>query len=263
MSILHICGVSDVGCLREENQDAILAGSIIERKELQLILPQDGYYIKHYGLLCAVADGLGGHQGGAVASHLALDYLAKGKLNVNRTLLAQEFGGQLVKHIKDAHDLVLEKGQVEPEYYGMGTTLTGIFLHQNFSMFFHVGDSRLYRFRGDFLMQLTKDHTVESMTQQVTGESSAAAKSGIITNCIGGGKEVRCNPEVGEANFKEGDILLLCSDGLSDMLALENIEEIIASKKGLDSATHGLVDAAKKAGGHDNISVVLIEKQYA
>lgn len=260
MSRLKICGISDAGCLREKNEDTFLVGSIIERKEMQLIVPCEGYHIEHYGLFCAVADGLGGHQCGDVASHLVLESLAKESFAFKDYSSPRELEVKLEEHIKHYHDFILKQGEEKPEFYGMGTTLTGVYLHQSFNLLFHVGDSRLYRYRGDFLAQLTKDHTIESMTHQVSGELPDKPKSGMITNCIGGGASAGCNPDTGEVQFKTGDILLLCSDGLSDMVAMETIENIIARSEELTSAASDLAAAAKEAGGHDNITAVLIEK---
>ena len=261
MSLVEICGISDRGLLREENQDAIMVDGLIERKEFRLLLHDDGLYYSKHGLLCAVADGLGGHQGGATASMLVLEALSRERHYSGKRLNLTDAKKHIEKQIQDLHELLIKQGQSSPDLYSMGTTLTGVYLNLDYNLFFHVGDSRLYRFRGDFLMQLTKDHSLENITQQVTGEPETGAKSGTITNCIGGGISVKCEPEIAEINYVTGDTLLICSDGLSDMLALEKIEETLSCQKDLALAAYKLVDSAKDAGGHDNISVILIGKR--
>lgn len=259
--MLHVCGISDLGCKRDENQDAILVDSIIEKKEIRLALPIEGHYYSHYGLFCAVADGLGGQKGGAVASLIALEFLAGKKYELSKLSHSSQVEDYLRDNIQSIHKQVIGQGQLNHELEGMGTTLTGVYLHSNYKVFFHVGDSRLYRFRGNFIMQLTMDHSLESLTQQEGGEYDQASKSGIITSSIGGGKLGSCKVDTGEINFIKGDILLLCSDGLSDLIALESMEEILAGRDDLATAAHCMVYAAKEAGGSDNISLVLIENK--
>ncbi len=257
--MLQVCGISDLGCKRDENQDAILVDSIIEKKEVRLTLPLEGHYYPHYGLLGAVADGLGGQQGGAVASLIALEALAGKKYELSKFSQASQATDFLRDKIQSIHKLVIDQGQLNPELEGMGTTLTGVYLHHNYKVFFHVGDSRLYRFRGGFMMQVTMDHSLENISQQEGGEYNQTSKSGIITSSIGGGKSASCEVDTGELKFTQGDILLLCSDGLSDMVTLEAMEDILAGRDDLVSAAHSMVNAAKEAGGSDNISLVLIE----
>ncbi len=257
--MLRICGISDLGCKREDNQDAFLVDGIIEKKEITLILPMDGHYYPHYGMLCAVADGMGGQQGGEVASLIVLESMAGKKYELSKFSQASEASDYLQNSIESIHRLINEQGQLNPELTGMGSTLTGIYMHHNYKLFFHVGDSRLYRFRGDFMMQLTKDHSLESLSEQASGYYQQASKSGVLISSIGGGNSAQCKVDSEEISFIEGDILLLCSDGLSDMVTLESMEGVLKSRNNLFEAAHSMVNAAREAGGSDNISVILIE----
>ncbi|GFP40334.1 PP2C family protein-serine/threonine phosphatase, partial [Candidatus Hakubella thermalkaliphila] len=128
---------------------------------------------------------------------------------------------------------------------------------------YHAGDSRLYRLRHSGLKQLTKDHSlVQSLIElgQITIEESYAhPQKNVITNCLGGGNS-NCEPEVAH-NYTafEGDIFLLCSDGLSDIVDADKIEEILNSERMLREKVNFLIDAANEAGGKDNITAVLIK----
>lgn len=260
MNLLHICALSDVGCRREENQDAFLVNTMVEKSMLELVLPYSGFYFSYYGLLAAVADGLGGHRGGATASELVLRSLATKVLDLaGRSDFdsAREYLGHYIQHL---HHAILEEGQKNHRLSGMGTTLTGVYLHPDFGLFFHAGDSRLYRFRGDFLMQITRDHSPENLSLPLPEQLSVRPQSSIITNCIGGGSAGHCRPDIGNLTLGTGEILLICSDGLSDMLPVEAMEEILGRREGLMAAARDLVDAAKGAGGNDNIALVLVER---
>ncbi len=259
MRYVSVYGLSDRGCRREDNQDAILVGGIMEKSECYLRLPREGYYIYTKGLLCAVADGMGGHRGGNEAGLLTLEMLAA---NESSLAACDEPGAAclaLEELIVSIHKKVLRESKTRPELTGMGSTLTGVYLRPSYSIYYHVGDSRLYRYRGDYLAQLSEDHTLESLSQRATGEICTGAKRGIITNCVGGGDQAGCKPRTGTISFTEKDRLLLCSDGLSDMLSMEKIEAIIACRDDLMATGRNLVQSAREAGGYDNITAVLIE----
>lgn len=256
-----LCGISDRGNVRPDNQDAILINGIIERNELEMKLSREGLFFKHHGLLCAVADGIGGHKGGAMASHQALLALSIEMLcmsSCSDIQVAKEYLDIVVHRL---HRSMIEQGKLNPGFKGMGTTLTGVYMKPDWGFYFHAGDSRLYRFRRDFLVQLSTDHVLENISGIQVENINTNAKSGIITNCIGGGSSV-CSMETGDLSLEHDDILMICSDGLNDMLSVEKIEQIITdSQEDLVQASKNLVAAAKKAGGHDNISLILIGNQ--
>ena len=260
MGQIHVYAISDVGCRRRENQDTFLINNMVEKSWLELILPTTGLYFSHHGLLCAVADGLGGHRGGATASQLVLQALAAEVFNLSGLPNFEEARSHLCKYIRHLHRTVLEESLRDHRLAGMGTTLTGVYLRPDFGLFFHAGDSRLYRFRGDFLLQITRDHSPQGLSLPLSEQLSAGARSSLITNCIGGGPDARCRPDLEKMNLNKGEILLICSDGLSDMLPVEVMEEILYRREGLGAAACSLVDAAKEAGGDDNIALILIER---
>lgn len=258
MNKLDIFAISDVGLVRNENQDAVLVNGIVDRNVIRLTLDCSGIYYSRQGLLCAVADGLGGHQGGSEASLTVLNSLSREGHNIAANADLQNSKKYIGELIQTLHDELLEKGQSDSTLHNLGTTLTGIYLNPNYSIFFHVGDSRLYRFRADYLAQLTRDHSAEILAQQFTDAEFNSLKSGAITNCIGGGLTMSCDPDIDEFTYTSGDTLLICSDGLSDMLTIEQIEAIIASQDDIVSSACSLINQAKSAGGHDNISAILV-----
>ncbi|NLJ33590.1 MAG: serine/threonine-protein phosphatase [Firmicutes bacterium] len=259
MGQIHVYAISDVGCRRRENQDTFLVNNMVEKSWLELILPTTGLYFSHHGLLCAVADGLGGHRGGALASQLVLQALATKVFNLGGLADYAAAQAYFAKYIQRLHHSVQEQSLEDPQLAGMGTTLTGLYLGQNFGLFFHAGDSRLYRFRGDFLLQITRDHSPQGLSLSLS-EQFATYGSSIITNCIGGGPGSHCQPDLGKIALQRGELLLICSDGLSDMLPVETMEEILCRREGPRIAARSLLKAAKRAGGDDNIALILIER---
>ncbi|GFP24244.1 PPM family protein phosphatase, partial [Candidatus Hakubella thermalkaliphila] len=237
MAKLLICGKTDIGKKGEYNEDAFLIGGIVEnKKELYLEIPLDSSFIKYYGLLVAVADGMGGHNAGDVASGLALNLLSRQFMSSPKGVLTQE---EITMALRDsifsAHKAILDVSRSNPCYSGMGTTIGGVYFTGDGFYTYHAGDSRLYRLRHSGLKQLTKDHSlVQSLIElgQITIEESYAhPQKNVITNCLGGGNS-NCEPEVAH-NYTafEGDIFLLCSDGLSDIVDADKIEEILNSER--------------------------------
>lgn len=260
MSMLRVCGLSHKGQVRAENQDAFLINGMVEQELLGLKLAEEGLFFTRYGLLCAVADGMGGHRGGSVASKQALEALVFKFSQLAELENVQQASKYLQRQILNIHRRLLERGAREPELAGMGTTLSGVYLRPSFAFYFHAGDSRLYRFRAGALMQLTSDHRPEVAFGTDSARFDRGAKSGVITNCLGC-KAANCSPESKEISFREKDILLLCSDGLSDMLELEAMEAIFEQEQDLAETARQLVSEANVVGGLDNITLVLIKKE--
>ncbi|MCY3538763.1 MAG: serine/threonine-protein phosphatase [Acidimicrobiia bacterium] len=214
---------------------------------------EDSIYPEHDGredgpLLVAVADGLGGHACGDVASRLAIE-----------TAVATE--GTVKNRIKAANQAVWEESERDPEKAGMGTTLTiAELLSDGTVNIGHVSDSRAYRLHLGRFRQLTRDHTwVQEQVEAglLTPEQARIhPASAIITRAVG--LEDSVEVDVLQRKVEEGDRLLLCSDGLTSMITDEHIAEILGSEV-LSDAVWGLIEAANEAGGLDNISVVLVE----
>lgn len=229
-------GHTDVGRVREGNEDGFMSDDP----------------------LFAVADGMGGHQGGEVASHLALETLSRG---APRSPDDGDPTGRLAEVVREANRAVLEKASADPALHGMGTTLTAVVTGEGQIHLAHVGDSRAYLLRDGQLRRLTKDHTVvERMVDQgrlTPEEAEIHPQRSILTNALG----VDTDIQVDEAthDMRPGDRLLLCSDGLTGMVGEEEIAGILTDNGDPQVAAETLVAAANEAGGQDNITALVLD----
>ncbi len=206
--------------------------------------------------LFAIADGMGGARAGEIASALAA-----GALNESA---AESGGEERVKQlVQEANRRVHERASSDPETTGMGTTMTVALVEPGGQITFgHVGDSRAYVLRGDTLEQLTDDHSLvaELVRRGELSERDAEIhpQRSVITRALGTDPDV--DVDAFTVRAEPGDIYLLCSDGLSDMVSGELIEQILrAHRSNLDDAARALVRAANRGGGDDNITAVLFE----
>jgi len=260
MQVLQIYGTSAVGQVRTVNEDRFLIAGIHENVGgIALQLPATAELLRHPGLLVAVADGMGGHAAGDLASRLALQTLAE---QLPHYLLPDMNDDEIMQQLNNlilfADDLIRRQAAAQPQLADMGSTLVGVLLRGNQCCRFHAGDSRLYRFCEGYLQQLTLDHSPAGMLarQGIAVENSSRE----ITNSLGGGPGMACVPEIKNGvGFVEGDILLLCSDGLSEMVAVQDIENVLQQPLSLAERGEQLVQRANDNGGQDNITVVLIE----
>jgi PPM family protein phosphatase len=204
----------------------------------------------------AVADGMGGHRGGDVASSLALESLR----SAGEGSAAEDFQ-QLVEQIKTANQRVLERGEADRDLRGMGTTLTAILASDGRAHVAHVGDSRAYVLRDGNLQQLTEDHTlVQRMVREgrlTEEEAHTHPQRSIVTRALGVDENIPIDELT--LDLKEGDRFLLCTDGLSSMLERDTIQQILQSEPDPQAACDRLVEEANQAGGDDNITVVLLD----
>ncbi|MFA9400059.1 MAG: Stp1/IreP family PP2C-type Ser/Thr phosphatase [Acidobacteriota bacterium] len=225
---------SDTGRQRQANEDSFLARAP----------------------LFVVADGMGGAQAGEVASSAAVQAFADG-LPEGRPEEAVELS------IGQANRTIFERAQSDPDLTGMGTTITTASVESEAEevVIGHVGDSRAYRLRDGILQRLTRDHSlVEEMRRrgQITEEQAEDhPQRSIITRALGPEPEVQV--DVQTVPSKPGDTFLLCSDGLTTMIDDERITAVLMDSTSLDAATRTLVDEANRAGGRDNITVVLFQ----
>ena len=221
---------TDVGRARERNEDAYLSSPP----------------------LYAVADGLGGHRGGDVASTLALRVLAE--------IAKPGMWGQLSEQIREANRAILEQARDDRALSGMGTTITAAFMDEDELHLAHVGDSRAYLLRSGELSPLTEDHTlVRRMVQEgkiSPQEAEHHPQRNIVVRALGVDDPV----EVDEITVavQKGDRVLLCSDGLYSMVPDDRIQRTLESTPDPQEATAALVDQANDAGGLDNITVVIL-----
>jgi len=209
--------------------------------------------------LFVVADGMGGAQAGEVASALAVE-------EFQQELPAEgSVEERLSNRIRDANRRIYERSRREHEHAGMGTTLTAVYVDGDDLAVAHVGDSRAYIFRDGTLTRLTQDHSlVEELVRQgkLTEEQAAEhPQRSIITRALG--IEVDVKVDTWTYPARVGDVVLLCSDGLTSMIDEERIAEILSSEPSLERAGERLVAAANEAGGRDNITVVVFRLEDA
>lgn len=229
------------GLVRENNEDALSIGGYVLRDDtasLNADTPENGsFYL-------LVSDGMGGHEDGEVASMFTFDVI---KEKFSQHLISENnFEEDMLVLIRDIsarlNCMAAEKGQLRP----MGCTLTGVVWHYGHAWLINAGDSRTYRFRGGILGQLTTDETERG----VTGNPNA---SKLLLNCIGGGCEGYLTVTSLDGRLFEDDVLLICSDGLTDMVPEEQIETAI----GAGATAADLYRMACEGGGVDNVSVIL------
>jgi serine/threonine protein phosphatase PrpC len=224
---------SDTGRQRRGNEDAFL-----ERAPLFV-----------------VADGMGGAQAGEVASRIAIELFADG-LNIDE---AADPAERLAARAEEANAEIHARAQDDAELTGMGTTLTAAYVGPSEISIAHVGDSRAYRFHDGHLERLTHDHSlVEELIRQgqlTEAEAEEHPQRSIITRALGPEPDVDVDMVTLEGI--DGDVYLLCSDGLTSMVQESEIERIVAKSRTLDAAGRELIAAANKAGGRDNITVIL------
>lgn len=245
MQKITISASSLTGLVREHNEDALLVcRQVVRDAELNtsaFLSPEDRYVV-------AVCDGLGGQNAGEVASMDAAMQLAHRVATLRPGLPFERVQQLLHEWIKEEHAYLMALGEEDPSMSAMGTTLVGLLFYEGHVCWMNCGDSRIYRMRDGILRQLSTDHSLYRLTHQ---ESDLH----IITNCLGGGADeafLDVADITGEVH--EGDLFLLCSDGLTDMLTDEEIEQVLAATP----EASALTQAAVEHGGRDNVSVCLL-----
>ena len=235
--------LSDVGLVRQNNEDYLKQ------------LPNERFFV--------LADGMGGHQAGEIASKEAVEHLCKLFMQAvaeSQSLADLQFA--LFQAIQKVNDLIFRMGLTQEGLRGMGTTLCCIYIHPDGLLYGHVGDSRIYRFRGKQVEQLTHDHSLLRELMDLGQINAQQAEDflykNIITRAIG--TEPFVEPTVQITSLQAGDILLMCTDGLSDLLTEKEMASILTRHPEKDLAKD-LVKAAKKKGGYDNVTVIVLKIQ--
>ena len=223
---------TDTGRQRRANEDSVLA----------------------HTPLFVVADGMGGAQAGEVASRIAVDEFRRGLRE------GDGLESALAERVREANARIHERSQRRAEQAGMGTTLTAIHVGPERVSVAHVGDSRAYRLRDGQLERLTEDHTlVDELIRQgrlSPEEASEHPQRSVITRALG--PEAVVDVDTASLEGQAGDVYLLCSDGLTTMVAEERVAAILRANPRLRDAGEALIAAANEAGGRDNITVVLV-----
>ncbi len=237
---------TDVGCVRDANEDAA-----------RFVRPHQPEQRRRKGLLVIVADGMGGHAAGEEASRLATDV-------VSRVYYAHEGAPQtaLIDALQQANRAIYEAAQADPDRKGMGTTCTVVAILGDRAYLAHVGDSRMYLLREGTLRQMSEDHTlVQAMVKDGTlsaEEADTHEEKNVILRALGTRPQVEVSTWDAPVQLLVNDRLLLCSDGLYDLVTFSEIEQLSALKP-FHLAGEALVALAKERGGYDNITVALLE----
>lgn len=238
-------GISDQGLVRQNNED------------VWKCLPSHHFFV--------LADGMGGHNAGEIAAKEAVENLS---LSVKRIFSSSQKENSEAEHIvshlhyaiQDANCWVKQLAEENTSYAGMGTTLCCFLLHNNWLIYAHVGDSRIYRFKNT-LEQLSEDHSLKNhllKKGKLTAENMERYPyKNRITRAIG--TQPLVTPDIDYIEVEEEDIFFLCSDGLTDHLCDEEITSILNQCSCVEQASNRLVDAAKAKGGKDNITIVMIK----
>lgn len=240
---MKLVAKTDIGNQRMENQDSYRAG----RRPDDLI----------WGVVC---DGMGGARGGRLASTMAVDTWEKAVMEIVDDVRNPAEGMDLLQiAVDEANRVVYEKAKAVPKLHGMGTTAVGVIVHHGVAQYVHVGDSRAYLYRDGAIAQLTKDHSmVQELVEEgflTEEEAENHPRKNLITRALGVTQDV--DADFGETAVKPQDILLLCSDGLSNFVTAQEIGQTLEQVPFFDTA-QVLVEKALKAGGADNITVLLM-----
>jgi PPM family protein phosphatase len=239
---------TDLGNIRTNNEDAGLFFRIA-----------DAGITHEKGCILMVADGMGGHAAGEVASKMATEIISKEYFKNGNGSIEKN----LAKVFTLANKNILEAANADSSKKGMGTTCTALIVANKQVYYAHVGDSRAYVIKNNNIARITTDHTyVQELIKAGTITAAEAEKHpqrNILTNAMGTKPQIRIDTGKCEFSFEENDRLMLCSDGLYDYLDDAEIAAIVNNKP-VSEAAQQLIDEAKKRGGHDNITVVLAEK---
>ena len=240
--MLRIVSNTDKGLVRDQNQDAAKSGALA-----------DGT------IWSCVCDGMGGAVGGNIASRVVVDSFAESVGSLSGEYSAETVKNFLIAAVNRANALVCQRIEEDPSLAGMGTTVVACVVKSGFAHIAHVGDSRAYKLGPGGIAQLTKDHSmVQVLVEQgqiAPEEAKTHPKRNIITRAVGISRNVDVDYE--EVPLEEGEMLLLCTDGVSGPLEDEEMLQIVRETD-FFQATAALVEAANARGGSDNATAVLI-----
>jgi PPM family protein phosphatase len=238
---VHItsAGRTDVGVIRSGNEDSYL------------MVPDRGIFV--------VADGMGGHAAGEVASDMAVHYVAR-ELESLRGLTDEQVADRMRGAIRTANGAIFQRTLTEHDKRGMGTTVTALTLYESRFLIGQVGDSRAYLLRDNKLSQLTKDHSY--VQEQVDAgyltpeQARTHPYSNVITRCVGANSDVM--PDIYVGTVRPRDLFLLASDGLTGMLEDYQLAELLSPERMPEEEVDSLVAEANRHGGLDNITAVIV-----
>ncbi len=243
--LIKIDLTSDVGCVRDNNEDVIfLAGELYRDRAAKSTFE----FTSDVRFAAIVADGMGGHSCGEVASEIAVRRFDEFVMALPNNLDDNDVILKLKQWTTDTHRFIVNEGINNTKYEGMGSTFCGMLWYEKSVFALNIGDSRLYRFRGEILKQLSTDHSM----RQLMGDMSLPVNQ--IYNSLGAGEDAFIDVKILTNQVLDNDLFLICSDGVSDMLSNEEIEQLLIN----NPTSQAVTEAAKNAGGKDNISTLLI-----
>ncbi len=240
---MQVWGLTDPGCVRPQNQDALRIEQLDRRC-----------------YLCVVCDGMGGAKSGNVASSLAIDVFVQEVKRSRKTgMTTQQVGQMLRGAVKLANFTVYDQAQQFEEFSGMGTTLVAAYIEDRRAVIVNVGDSRAYLMNGEGVQCVTTDHSLVQLMVQRGELTQEQAKrfpgKNFITRAIGTEALVEC--DLFDAELERGDFLLLCSDGLSNLLDDQELLFEVVHGVNKELCCRRLIDIAKSRGAPDNVTCVL------
>lgn len=241
---IYFDGISDIGKVRKENQDSL------------------GHFKYEEGNLFIVADGMGGYAGGKLASNMAVEIISKYFSNIKEKDIEKRF----VEVFKIANKEIYEKASLNQELKGMGSTCVSLFLKGNTAYIAHVGDSRFYLIRKGKILYKTVDHTkaqelIRAGIIDKKDENTIPEKN-VLSRALGVYPEIKVEIGRKPIKLKDGDYMILCSDGLNKLVKDDEMIDIIYEEKDPSMACLRLVNLANERGGYDNITVQVIAIAY-
>lgn len=241
---IDVCMLSDVGCCRSQNEDAVL-----------FVRPVSKTVEQQKGILTVLADGMGGHQSGQIASRMAVDLISDTYYKTGSSPMKA-----LENAFADANTRIFQKAGQNDAFKGMGTTITALVLIGDRAFICHVGDSRLYRIRNNEMEQLTEDHTVvyELVKQGIIRLEDAQKHpdKNLVTRAMGTRPQMELFTK-GPIRVLPGDHFILCSDGLYELVKDEELKQTVLAHSPHEACKR-LILSARANGGYDNISIGVI-----
>ncbi len=260
---LRLFARTDVGQIREHNEDNFLVADLTRRSR-GLLESNRSAALGSNGSLFAVCDGMGGAAAGEVASQLAVDIIYERMiegLDENAPVSRDELGRRLVHAVEAAGMRIFQDAKIDRTRRGMGTTVTAAALVDDHLFLAQVGDSRGYILRDNTLVQVTRDQSLVNQLieagQLTEEEAETFEHNNIILQALGTSDTVQV--DLTYVELRRGDTLLLCSDGLSGMVRFDEIREVLRTITEPLEACKALTDRANQAGGHDNITVIVVK----
>ncbi|XJS09745.1 Stp1/IreP family PP2C-type Ser/Thr phosphatase [Aerococcaceae bacterium WGS1372] len=246
--MMQIALHSNVGKQRKSNQDYA------------------DYFVSGYNqYLFVLCDGVGGHQAGDVASELTTKYLGKEFKSLDKQLSKEEASQWVDEAIHKVNEFIYEESLKDNQLSGMGTTLVLALIIEEFVLIAHVGDSRAYVFEENQLIQKTEDHSLVNeliRSGEITKEEGDFhPQRNVVTQSIGVTPDV--GYELSETQTNSIDGLMLCSDGLTNMVSHEDLVNFFNTESRVDDLAIGLIDAANEAGGRDNITIIIVKNLHS